>query len=78
LACAIAKSEKYIVCGLDLDVSKITSINNKISPIDDVIASEDIKTVQLLATNDPSVLQDAQYILVCVPTPIYDDYTPNL
>jgi len=63
---------------LDLDISKVDAINNKQSPIDDALAAEDILTVELHATTDARILQDAKYVLVCVPTPIYDDYTPNL
>jgi len=78
LACAIAKSKKYNVIWFDIDLSKIEKINNQIAPIEDEIAEKDISENPFLATNDTSVLKDANYIIVCVPTPIYDDFSPNL
>lgn len=78
LACAIAKSSKYKVYGLELDTTKIEQINNKICSIDDKQAEKDIKEVDLIATNDDSILKEASYIIVCVPTPINSDYSPNL
>jgi len=78
LACAIAKSEKYNVFGLDIDKNKIDSINNRVSPIEDDTAGKDIKSVSINATVDAEVLAWAKYILVAVPTPVLDDKNPDL
>gem|GEM_PF-6714887 len=56
MACAIAKSEKYNVFGLDIDKNKIDSINNRVSPIEDDTAGKDIKSVSINATVDAEVL----------------------
>jgi len=78
LACAIAKSKKYNISWFEIDTSKIEKVNNKLSPIDDEMAEKDILENSFLATNDTSILKDANFMLVCVPTPIYDDFSPNL
>lgn len=78
LACAIAKSNKYSIKWFEIDSSKIDKINNKISPIDDEIAEKDIVERPFLATNDKTILKEADFILVCVPTPINEDFSPNL
>lgn len=76
LACAIAKSGKYKTCGLELSQKKIDLIRQRISPVEDRQAEEDIKTVDLEVTDDESIIQGAKYILICVPTPI-DEKTDN-
>lgn len=78
LACAIAKSQKYNVKWFEIDAQKIEQVNSQIAPIDDKIAEEDIKKYPFLASRDEKILQDANYILVCVPTPINNDFSPNL
>lgn len=78
LACAIAKSNKYKIYWLDLDIQKVDKVNNKISPIDDENAQKDIKEVEIIATSNDIILKEANYIIVCVPTPIFDDHSPNL
>ncbi|PID86276.1 UDP-N-acetyl-D-glucosamine dehydrogenase [Candidatus Gracilibacteria bacterium] len=78
LACAIARSKQYNIKGFEIDTQKVEKINNKISPIDDEIAEKDILENSFIASNDDSILKDANFILVCVPTPINDDFSPNL
>ncbi len=78
LACAIAKSKKYELYWYEIDSNKIDSINAWKAPIDDEQAEKDITEVPFSATNDDTILDGADYIIVCVPTPIYDDHTPNL
>ncbi len=78
LACAIVHSKKYEVIWLDLDVTKIDKINKRISPVDDKQAERDIAEIGFPATTDSSVLANADYILVCVPTPVFDDFLPDL
>ena len=77
-ACAIAKSGKYEVYGLDVIQEKVDLVNKRISPVDDELAQEDIKTVTVSATMNPEVLQEAKYVLICVPTPIDELHNPDL
>lgn len=77
-ACAIAKSGKYEVYGLDLVQEKIDKINQKIAPVEDELAKKDIQEVTIVGTTDSACLQGAKYILICVPTPIDEFHNPDL
>jgi len=78
LACAIAKSCKYEVYGLDTDKKRVGKVNSLISPVEDKQAEEDIKTAKIRATTDESVLKKSKYIIICVPTPITEERKPDL
>lgn len=79
LALAIAKTKKYQVFGLTRNRTTVSKILNKQSPIDDKLAVKEIKFVELTPTNKPEVcLPNADYIVICVPTPVNHDYTPDL
>lgn len=78
LACAIAKTKKYQVCGYDLSKQKIDLIKNHCSPIEDAQAAEDIKTVEINVSLNSDILQDADIFIIAVPTPIDSEYHPDL
>ena len=78
LACAIAKSKKYKVYGLDVNEERINKIKSKISPVEDKQAKKDIKSVKINASTDFSVLKNMKYIVICVPTPIDHKKNPDL
>lgn len=78
LACAIAKNPDYEVHGLDLDTKKVEKVNNRVSPVEDKQAEEDIKEVNLTATTDESVIEGSQFVIICVPTPVNHDKKPDL
>jgi nucleotide sugar dehydrogenase len=78
LACTIAKNKSYKVFGFDLSKEKIDLINQKKSPIEDKQAEKDIKTVKITASTDPEILKDSDIFIVCVPTPVFNDHTPDL
>lgn len=78
LAVAIAKSNKYELVGFDLNISKINDINNKICPIDDKTCAEELKDVDFKVSNDKSILANTDIFIICVPTPVLDDYSPDL
>ena len=80
LCLAFAKSGAKVL-GVDVDKSKATSIQAGKSYIKH-IASEDITTAvkneTFSATDDFSELTDAESILICVPTPLTINRTPEL
>ena len=67
--------------GIDLNPTKITLINQKRSPIEDV---SDEQISRLIASelfrvsSDYKEISDADVILICVPTPLTADRTPDL
>ena len=80
LCLAFAKSGASVL-GVDVDVSKSTSIQSGTSYIKH-IASADIATAvenkTLSATDNFSELRNAESILICVPTPLTINRTPDL
>lgn len=66
--------------GLDLNEKIVDQLNRGISHVDD-IADADLKAMidgAYSATSDPKVIADAKTIVICVPTPLDKDGTPNM
>ena len=78
LACAIARSAKNEVIGKEIDTTKIDKIKNRISPVEDKQAEEDIKTVNIEVSSDYSKVKDSDYVVICVPTPVNEEKEPDL
>lgn len=78
LACAIAKNPEYEVIGIDLSEDKINKIKNRISPVEDKQAEEDIKTVNINASTDISEIENSDFVIIAVPTPITNLKLPDL
>ncbi len=78
LAAAIAKKTEHNVIGYDPQKSKIEQILNKECPIDDKQCAEDIKVVDMQISADDSVIENSDFYIVCVPTPVLDDFAPDL
>lgn len=77
LALAIERSKKYKVIGYDINNKQIEKILNKQCPITDKKAEKDLKELNIHATSKEEEIKGADYYIICVPTPIYDDYTPD-
>ena len=78
LACAIAKLTKHEVVGFDLNEGKVAKIAKGECPIDDVQCAKDLKEVKFPVTTDSQKMKGSNVYIVCVPTPVLDDYTPDL
>jgi UDP-N-acetyl-D-glucosamine dehydrogenase len=76
LALLINKSG-YDVIGIDKDKLRLEQIKNGISPITDESVSLDLKSLTLNATDNYSVLKQVEIIIICVPTPINKDFSPD-
>lgn len=71
----------FEVTGIDPDLRKVESINNKISHIPDVPTEQVARLVSsghLKATTDFSVLKAADAVSICVPTPLRKTGDPDL
>ena len=77
LALAIVKSKKYIVVGYDISEKQVKKILEKECPITDEKAQEDLKELELHATTNEKEIEGSDYYIICVPTPVLDDYTPD-
>lgn len=78
LAAAITKLTKHNVIGFDIDKAKVESISKGISPIDDEQCANDLKEITLNVSSDPNSLTESDIFIVCVPTPVLDDFMPDL
>ena len=77
LLCAIAKNKAYQACGYDLSKEKVEMIKKRQCPIDDEICTEDLKTVEIEVSTNENILAGSDYYIICVPTPVLDDHTPD-
>ena len=74
----LAAKKDYEVTGIDLNESKVTDINNGVDPLEDEYVSQHISKHPIKATTDFSATSEADTVIICVPTPVKDDYQPDL
>lgn len=74
---AVAFARKVGVIGFDINEEKISQYKAGIDPTKEV-GDEVIKATTVKFTSDPSVLQQAKFHIVAVPTPVRSDATPDL
>lgn len=73
----LANKKDLTVYGLDIDESKINSLNNGVSYIEDT-PDEDIKTGSATYSTDFSLVNKADVVVICVPTPVTEAKEPDL
>lgn len=78
LACAIALKTNHTVVGYDKSTIKVDSIINKKCPIDDKQCESDLKTAKFGVSSEEKIIDNSDIYIVCVPTPVLNDYTPDL
>lgn len=78
LMCAIARQTNNEVNGFDTNAEKINLIKSGKCPVDDKQCEQDMKEINLNVSNEESILEDTDIFIICVPTPVLDDYTPDL
>lgn len=78
LAAAIKRKTDNNVVGFDVSRKKIDLIKSGVCPIDDAQCAEDMKLINLQISNDDSIIEDSDIFIICVPTPVLDDYIPDL
>ena len=74
---AVAFAKKVKVVGYDLNKAKIELYKSGIDPTNEV-GNEVIKNSTVDFTSDETKLREAKFHIVAVPTPVYDDHTPDL
>jgi len=68
----------YTVYGLENDAKKNELITAGKSPIKEEFLETNLPKVKIIATSDPTVISKADIVLVCVPTPIDENFFPDL
>lgn len=80
LAVAFAEAG-FGVVGVDVDTSKVASINEGLSYVEDV-QSEELKALtrdgRIKATQEYAALAEADAVLICLPTPLDEHGNPDL
>ena len=74
---AVAFAKRVDVIGFDLNREKIKAYKNGIDPTKE-IGDEIISKTSVQFTTDASMLKQAKFHIVAVPTPINQDKTPDL
>ena len=74
---AVAFAKKIKVVGFDLNKAKIDLYKAGIDPTNEV-GNDVIKKTKVEFTADEARLKEAMFHIVAVPTPVYDDHTPDL
>lgn len=68
-------SDKFDTTGFDINFSRVERVNNNNSYIEDI---EDNELTNLEATIDFKLLGDMDVVIICVPTPLNKDNTPDI
>lgn len=74
---AVAFSKKVDVIGYDIDSRRIDQYNSGIDHTGEV-GSEAISHSRICFTDDESMIHEADFVIIAVPTPVHPDNTPDL
>jgi len=77
LPLAVEFAKRHRVIGLDIDQSKIEELRKNYDRMREV-TTEELAGVHIDYTTDPARMREADYIIVCVPTPIDKHNNPDL
>jgi len=75
---ALAAHKDYEVIGLERTQKKADLVNKGVNFLEDEYLKESFKAGDVQASIDPKILKKADIILVCVPTPVDNQYNPDL
>lgn len=73
----LADQKGYQVVGLEIDITKVDKINKKVSPIKDNELQKQLSKSKIVATLDYNEIKNAETLIICVPTPVNYDKSPN-
>ena len=70
----------FEVIGFDISKDIISDLNSRVSHIDDIENSEIEKMFDhgFTVTDEPASVENADYTVICVPTPLSDDGAPDM
>jgi UDP-N-acetyl-D-glucosamine dehydrogenase len=74
----LAERKGYEVTGLDVDETKIATLQSGRSPFVDPEVTAAMKKTAITFTTDAAALENADVIAICVPTPVTDNHMPDL
>ncbi|RJR13357.1 nucleotide sugar dehydrogenase [Candidatus Parcubacteria bacterium] len=74
----LAARKGHAVVGIDISTQKVASINAGLCPFFDETLSKHLAAMPLSADTDFARISQVEIVIVCVPTPVLDDHTPDL
>jgi len=74
---AIAKTKLYEVVGFDVDKNKIEKIKSGINPVEDKNVSLFLRDDKLEVSFSEKSLENSDVFIICVPTPVDENYEPD-
>jgi nucleotide sugar dehydrogenase len=74
----LARKRNYRVIGLDNDSKKIKTIQESRSPFFDRKIEGELRYRSFIVTNKYDSISEADIVIVCVPTPVFENHQPNL
>ncbi len=74
----LAAKKGHRVIGIDISEKRVASINGGVSPFYDEAITKGLAETKLKAATDFSRVKDSEIIVVCVPTPVREDHSPDL
>ena len=77
LPIALEFARKISVVGFDINQERVDMMNNNIDPSNE-LESSDFENTDIVFTANPDDLEDVNFFVVAVPTPIDDANLPNL
>ena len=73
----LADRKGYQVIGIEKSAEKVAALKQAKSYVDD-ISTFDLQHSSVQFSSDASLITKAQAVIICVPTPVNDDKTPDL
>jgi len=74
----LADQKGYKVVGIDVNKEKVDLINKRLVPFVDQKLESTIKKSKLTASTDFKALDQADIVVICVPTPVDEHHKPDL
>lgn len=74
----LADKKGYHVIGIDQDEKKIKLLESRIAPYADEKINKSLRESSLHVTTDWKKIKETSIVILCVPTPVYENHLPNL
>lgn len=74
----LASEKGYQVTGIDKDAAKVGLLNQRRSPIQDDELIKKVAKTKMSASVEGNPISEADTVIICVPTPVSDNYRPDL
>jgi UDP-N-acetyl-D-glucosamine dehydrogenase len=74
----LASQRGFRVLGIDINEKRVNKINAKEAPFADNRLTRELAASDIEATSDFSKIKNADVVVICVPTPVRENYQPNL